>query len=500
MKHIRIVLILSIVVLIASLSVFFVEGWSTPLIDAENIRLANLAKFEVLPDLTSDDLYVSDGVLLDPVDMDYSSSTIKELFYFEGVGYIYTSEFNGYQSTVVYMIGIDMSGNISGFKVLEQGETPGYGNTIADEAYRLQFEGLALEDAISGNIDDVAGLSGAPVTMGAFRVSLKETIEYHQANYGGVVFETAEEREARLLLEAFSTAVRYEDVTTTYEANEDIEIIYEVYDSGDVLLGYVYYVNATGAGYTSPSTIEFFVGFNLDKEITGFALLNDTETTGKTTDMYLDGYGDAFIGDDMESDDYGVDAIAGSTDSNVRIHEIVKEISEYHVEFVLQEGVFVRPENVVVANEDLLLAFPLGITFTSIYADFEYNELIGNVYEVLDGSSALIGYVYYVEFDGRDDVINLVLGIDLAANTNLIEVLYANESWQDADDFGNYDGTSGYFPDTVWLDFFEGVSVLDLILDPIDTVAGVSTTTARMLDAIKEVLQYHLFELVGGAN
>ncbi len=500
MKHIKIIFILSLVVLTASLSVFFVEGWATPIIDAENVRLANLAKFEVLPDLEPDDLFVTGDVLKEPENINFSDSTITELFYFEGIGYIYTSEFSGYQSIIVYMIAIDMSGSISGFKVLEQGETPGYGNAISDEEYRLQFEGLELEAAISGDIDDVAGLSGAPVTMGAFRASLKETIEYHQTNYGGVVFETPEERETRLLLEAFPTAVRYEDITLTHEANDEIEIIYEVYDDLDLLLGYIYYVDTVGVSFTETTYIKFFVGFDLNKEISGFALLDDNETTGKTNDMYLDEYGSAYVGNTID-DDYGIDSIAGSTMTDNLIQEVIREIADYHINYVLFEGsVFVRPDDVSVTDEDLLLAFPEGITFTSVYQEYSYNELIGNVYEVYDSGNILLGNVYYVEFDGRDNVIQLVLGIDVAGNTNLIEVLYAGESWSEASDYGTYDGLSGNFPDTAWLDFFEGTSVLNLILDPVDTIAGVSTTTGNMITAIDGVLQYHLFEIVGGAN
>jgi Na+-translocating ferredoxin:NAD+ oxidoreductase RnfG subunit len=501
MKHIKIIFTLSLVVLTASLSVFFVEGWATPIIDAENVRLANLAKFEVLPDLEPDDLFVSDGVLKEPENIDFSDSTINELFYFEGTGYIYTSEFKGYQSSVIYMIAIDMTGDISGFKVLVQGETPGYGAAILDEEYRAQFEGLALDTVIAGEIDDIAGLSGAPVTMGAFKASLKETIEYHQANYGGVVFETPEEREARLLLEAFPTAVRYEDITLTHEANDEIEIIYEVYDDGDSLLGYIYYVNTVGVSFTETTYIKFFVGFDLDKEITGFVLLDDNETTGKTPPMYLDDYGYSYIGEDINSDDYGIDEIAGSTMTDDLIQDVVREIATYHIDYVLFEGtVFVRPDDVEVTNENLLLAFPEGSTFTSVYQDYSYNELIGNVYEVFDAGNVLLGNVYYVEFDGRDNIIQLVLGIDVAGNTNLIEVLYAEESWSAASEYGTYDGLSGNFPDTTWLDFFEGTSVLNLILDPVDDVAGVSTTTRSLISAIDGVLQYHLFEVAGGAN
>ena len=163
-----------------------------------------------------------------------------------------------------------------------------------------------------------------------------------------------------------------------------------------------------------------------------------------------------------------------------------------------------RPENIEVTNENLLLAFPLGNTFTSIYTDYSYNENIGNVYEVYDAGSLLIGYVYYAQFVGfnLDTQVSFVIGIDLNGNTNLIEIIDTNETWLDAEnsEYSIYDGADGYFPDTPWIDSFEGVSILDLILNPIDEIGGVSTTTGNMLEALEEVFSYHLFELVGGAN
>ena len=485
MKHLKTILTLTSVVLVSVVLIFFVEGVTSEVIETENYRLANLAKLEVLPGLTVDDELEYD------TSYDFSNSVISGLIYNSGIGYIYTVEFQGYSSIVEYMIGINMDGEISGFKVLTQGESPGYGDTITDEDYRTQFIGLAFESAVDGEIDDVAGLSGAPVTMGAFKVSLKEAIEYHQTTFGGVVLVTPEEREARLLLDAFPLAVRYEDVTADYEASDDISIIYEAYNTGDTLLGYIYYVEAEGAGYTSPSVISLLVGFNLDKEITGFALLDDTETTGKTADMYKDEYGIAFIGDDMEIDDYGIDAIGGSTDTNVRIHEIVKEIADYHIEFILEEGEFVRPQNVVVTNENLLLAFPEGITFTSTYSSYSYDESIGNIYEVFDVSSDLLGYVYYSSIEGNNGDINYVIGIDIDGISNKIKVLYSEETWDGAETY-NYNGSAGYFPDTPWLDNFEGVDINDLIANPIDDIAGVSVTTGSMTEGIESIIDYHL--------
>lgn len=499
MKHLKIIFTLTLVVLSASIMVFYVEAWTTPKIDEYNLAQANAAKLEVLPTLVVADLVKSDGVTpIDPVAGDFTGSTIIELLLIPGKGYIYTAEFSGYQSKVRYMIALDNDGLITGFKTLIHGETAGYGSTIADEVYRLQFEGLSQEDAISGNIDDVAGLSGAPVTMGAFRESLKGVVQFHQSTYEGVEIETPEARQDRLVLAAFPTADRFVDIKADFAANDEIEILNEVYDADDTLLGYLYYVNTVGVSFSEVTYIKFFVGFNLDKEITGFAILDDNETAGKTTNMYLDEYGQAFVGDIIDSADYGIDDISGSTMSNDLIQDVVREIAGYHNDFVTA----FRPENVDVVNADLLKAFPEGVTFTSVYSDLSYNESIGNIYEVYDAGDILLGYVYYSTFFGFNTVtgIEFVLGIDVLGNTNLIEILNSSESWGDAVSYSNYDGLSGYFPDVEWLDNFEAVSVLELIIDPVDDIAGVSTTTGNMLETIQGILQYHLFEVVGGAN
>ena len=112
MKHLKTILTLTAVVLISVVLIFFVEEVTSEVIETENFRLANLAKLEVLPGLTVDDELEYD------TSYDFSNSAISGLIYNAGIGYIYTVEFQGYSSIVEYMIGINMSGEISGFKVL----------------------------------------------------------------------------------------------------------------------------------------------------------------------------------------------------------------------------------------------------------------------------------------------------------------------------------------------------------------------------------------------
>ena len=256
MKHIKIIFTLTLVVLTASVMVFFVEALTTPIIEEYNIEQANAAKFEVLPGLVANDLKD-----LNPTLSDFSNTSIEELLIIEGKGYIYTAEFSGYQSKIRYILGIDLNGTLTGFKVLVQGETPGYGDTISDEEYRLQFEGLSTTDALNGDIDDVAGLSGAPVTMGAFRDSLKAVMEFHQSNYEGVVIETPEDRLERWRDEITVVDAIFSDVSADYTMDDTV-IKMEIANDGTDDVAVVYTVQFSG--FVTSGYIEYLISFYLD--------------------------------------------------------------------------------------------------------------------------------------------------------------------------------------------------------------------------------------------
>ena len=494
MKHLKIIVTLAIVVVVSIVLIFFVESKTSEVIDAENFRLANLAKFEVLPGLTVDDNIEFDSTY------NFSDSAISGLILNDGLGYIYTVQFQGYSSIVEYMIGIDSSGVISGFKVLTQGESPGYGDAITDEDYRTQFIGLAFEAAVAGEIDDVAGLSGAPVTMGAFKASLKEVIEYHQTTFGGVVLETPEEKLARWRDEITVVGAVFTDISGDYTMDDTV-VKMELANDGTNDVAVVYTVQFSG--FVTSGYVEYIISFDLDtNDIIGLRILHNDETGGIGTIISDASFTPQF--DDMLQADAlsgNIDEVAGGS-APITYGAFKSSLEEVILFHQAIYEVAVRPDNVEVTNENLLLAFPEGITFTSIYTENVYNENIGNVYEVYDVSDALLGYVYFVEFTGynQTSAISFVIGIDVAGTTNLIEVLGSSETWADAESYSSYDGADGYFPNTPWLDDFEGVAIIDLILDPVDEIGGVSTTTGNMLETIEEVIQYHLFEVVGGGN
>ncbi len=419
------------------------------------------------------------------------------------VAVIYTVEFVGYNTTdvVEYIISFDLdTHDILGFRVLYQNETIGYGSLIEDDDFYIQFEDMPQLDAQNGDIDAIAGTSGAPDTTFAFKASLYDVVSFHQTEFQGMIVETDEERQSRLWSELFPTATVFTKVTRDYSAHYDVEEFYEAYD-GATYLGNIYHVKAEGASYSEETYLEFFLGIAEDNTFTGVKMWDDSETDGKADPFYLVEYSDLYLGEDIETD-YTIDEVAGATMTNTALQYAVLQISIYHVEEYLGLP-FARPANVDTADANLLLAFPTAVTFNSVYLDYAYEANIYNLYEALDGSGTVIGYVYYGYANGLN-LIEFTWGVDLSGTTQEIYIVLESETWELAETqtytTPQYDGTAGYFPTTTWLDNFEGVTFSSLLNTEIDDIIGVSRTTESLRDVLEIIAQFHSDESVGGAG
>jgi outer membrane murein-binding lipoprotein Lpp len=297
-----------------------------------------------------------------------------------------------------------------------------------------------------------------------------------------------------LWMELFPTATEYRKVTRDYDAHHDIADLYEVYNEA-VYLGNLYHVLAVGASASEVTFIEFFLGIKEDNTFAGFRMWDENETETKADPFYLSQYGDSYLGDDIE-DAFTIDDVVGSSVTNTALQSAALEIAMYHVEVYLGRE-YARPASLDIIESNLLLAFPSGVSFNSVYADYSYNENIYNIYEVLDASNALLGYVYYGNAEGRGGTIEFTWGIDLSDTTVFVEILNDTETWDLAYNFGIYNGAVGYWPTTSWLTNFEEVTLPDITIIGIDSVAGVTVTTTNFSDALKIIAQYHIDESVG---
>ncbi len=442
-----------------------------------------------------------DGAIITDVsgDFDLTDTNVVSVEYAndgtDDVAVIYTVLFVGYNTSdvVEYLISFDLVTNdILGLRVTYQSETLGYGSNIQKDEYYVQFAGMDQLDAFNGNID---GIGGATITFNAFKVSLNEIVRFHQAEFQGIITETDLERFERLLTEIFPTWTTYKDVTRDYPADHDIIYIYDIYED-ETYIGVIYYVDTPGAGISMSETyIQFLVGVNLDNQFAGFRMIDDNDTESYSAPFYLEAYEDSYLLDSIEVP-LDVDSVAGSTITNDKIEDAVTVVANYHLDNYTQ-----RPDNVDALSEDLLFAFPTAVSFVSVYEDYEYNSNIYNIYEALDGSDNVIGYVYFGHAEGYVDDNVFVWGVDLAGVTQKLIIVSSSESWAYAEEWDDYDGSSGYWPDSPWILNFEGVTFSDLLSNPdIDDVAGVSTTTASMREVLEIIAQYHSDESVGGAG
>jgi electron transport complex protein RnfG len=106
---------------------------------------------------------------------------------------------DGYAGPIRILIGIDVTGVVTGVHVLEHRETPGLGDRIESTKsdWVKQFDGRSLADPepagwrIRGDGGRFDQLTGASVTPRAIIKAIKETLLYFDA-HGDEIFADAE--------------------------------------------------------------------------------------------------------------------------------------------------------------------------------------------------------------------------------------------------------------------------------------------------------------------
>ncbi len=90
----------------------------------------------------------------------------------ETVGYIVTTSSKGYGGDVPLVVAFDAEGALNGISIGDNGETPGIGDRIYDEAYLSQFIGITVQLPET----EYDGLSGATYSSGAVYESVNKAL------------------------------------------------------------------------------------------------------------------------------------------------------------------------------------------------------------------------------------------------------------------------------------------------------------------------------------
>ncbi len=419
-----------------------------------------------------------------------------------------TVEVPGFQngSTIKFSIEFDReTNNINELIIISQGDTDGIGDKIEAEEYLAQFTNMNHILAMYGQID---APGGATYTSNALGDGLWNVVQFYRVEFMDKlpiieVEPTLLDRvtiEASILYPGFGSIT---DVTSLNTVDELIVGTYEVKDGSDAVLGYIFVADGGGANIASGNTVNtFLLAINTDKTFQGFVLLDSTDTQGFRDGYFLDAYGLQYIGIDVETANYDIDSIAGSSFTGGAIEISVRDVARYYVEEVLGLE-FARPASQTTANGNLQAAYPTADSFNEVYIDFPFDGGIRNIYEALDVNSNVIGYVYYGYAPGSFLNAQYTWGVDNSGLTQTLYIISDISSWDEASasEYADYSG-SEEFNTSTFLDLYENIQISSITATQvnIDSWAGVTTTTGSMRSALEAIAQYHEDNTVGGGN
>ncbi|MFO7890277.1 MAG: RnfABCDGE type electron transport complex subunit G [bacterium] len=156
-------LILTIVGIIASASLAWINNITTPKIIAQQQKEFNQGLYQVLPGSENGKVI---PVLRDNITIAHKGFSNPDTTGL--IGYAFQANGSGYSSTIKTLVGIDTSGTILAIKILSHTETPGLGSkceeTRSGESspwFQEQFKGEKASniavDKDNGNIDSITG-------------------------------------------------------------------------------------------------------------------------------------------------------------------------------------------------------------------------------------------------------------------------------------------------------------------------------------------------------
>ena len=102
------------------------------------------------------------------------------------LGAVFVLSLRGYNPGLIFLVGIDYNGEISGLEIIQERETPGFGDLVRGEGFRRQFIGktAGMEFLSSGTASDnqVAAASGATISSRAVFNGAYAAVNYFVSN------------------------------------------------------------------------------------------------------------------------------------------------------------------------------------------------------------------------------------------------------------------------------------------------------------------------------
>ena len=299
------VVVLTVICAVVSTALVFTYQATKPIIDEAKNAEANAARAVVLPGASGFEEVELSAQIEGAVDAYKETS---------GKGYVVTASAQGYGGPVNLMVGFDENGTITGVKMLEHQETPGFGAKLAEDSYGAGYVGKTASD-----YTEVDGISGASITSKAYKKALGTAFELYSAASGNSVeiSEVVDEPTEDLVLYTVddANAALVPGGVTKYE--QEVDKVKEVYIANDKS---AVTMVVTAQGYHEEPLIRLVVAMDSTGAITGVKPVDFAETEGVGDRVGKASYLDQYIGQTTAD---GVDALSGATVSSNAVKKAI---------------------------------------------------------------------------------------------------------------------------------------------------------------------------------
>ena len=299
------ILMMTVICAVVSAALVFTYQATKPIIDEAKNAEANAARAVVLPGASGFEEVELSAQIEGAVDAYKETS---------GKGYVVTASAQGYGGPVNLMVGFDENGTITGVKMLEHQETPGFGAKLAEDSYGAGYVGKTASD-----YTEVDGISGASITSKAYKKALGTAFELYSAASGNSVeiSEVVDEPTEDLVLYTVddANAALVPGGVTKYE--QEVDKVKEVYIANDKS---AVTMVVTAQGYHEEPLIRLVVAMDSTGAITGVKPVDFAETEGVGDRVGKASYLDQYIGQTTAD---GVDALSGATVSSNAVKKAI---------------------------------------------------------------------------------------------------------------------------------------------------------------------------------
>ena len=491
MKHFKTIVVLTIVVVSSMMSVFFVEGITSPIVQARINETINSALVEYFPEADEQANY-------EVTEEFVTTDLIRNVYRLQqdgvDIGMFYRARFSGWIAPIEILIGIDVRTNeVVNVNVLEQGETAGIGDALLNSPLFLaeynRVDAMTLQEK---GVDMPAGTS-APLTLGRFNQGVKDILIYHAVNYLGEeapIVETPQDIQLRLLNTWFPNET-FTDVAHDFDAIEELKVS----SSG----GYYFIVRFIGSGgETGEGITRYLVGFQGDT-LLGLEALEVGETP-EYGGVYLFRRDTIAQFNDRNLDEFittGLDSYTGATVTRSAFDQSLYLIMAYY-----QTEILGLEEATKRAIDDEVYD---ALTTMSDAAEYR-NESVkqGTIYGVFtsrDESGEVLGVFYHIVHDNGDwsEANHSIVELDPQTNNiRQLNIVRNNSSYTT-----HWPAGVGLILTDVDMSFLQAVNRPGMIeRDDFDLQAGASNDPARhtipaLINALNEVLTYQTTNNVG---